>query len=448
MTPVNRHRWIRILMTFIVLAATASCTAGPSSGGTLTILTPWTDGAEKAGFQELVNTFRAKNPGIHVSIAPTRAADQVLQTDVQQGDTPDLAVMPNPGVLDAYVRQNELVPFDRFKDASLRHQLLNELKQDYAPQWYGLEEAGRTSPYAAVIKANVKSLVWYDPRSLREQPPRTWSQLLALDATITATGVTPWCLALSDPPNSGYPGTDWIEDILLSRSSPAKYRDWVDGRLSWTSPEVVDAWRTWGRIIATPGQVHGGRLTALLTNYSSGDYPLFAVPPGCYLSHGALVSSDHPVQVGTDYDFFTFPTDRRAKPAYEVSGDLMGVFHDSPAAEKLITFLAGPAGQSVWPSEQHDQAFSPDLKVAGELTGAYTKDKVAGRVYHLLTSAGATLCFDASDLMPDTMTTAFYRAVLEYVQDPGNLMPILRQLDKVQAGAYAGRTSSTHACGR
>jgi alpha-glucoside transport system substrate-binding protein len=45
--------------------------------------------------------------------------------------------------------------------------------------------------------------------------------------------------------------------------------------------------------------------------------------------------------------------------------------------------------------------------------------------------------FDASDLMPSAMNEAFWKAVLDYVQSPGDLDNILAGLDEVRAEAYS-----------
>jgi alpha-glucoside transport system substrate-binding protein len=279
---------------------------------------------------------------------------------------------------------------------------------------------------------------------------------MALGASISRTA-TPWCLALADPPSSGWPGTDWIEDILLHQSGPAVYNAWAQGKKAWSSPEVTAAWQSWGEIVAAPHQVYGGSTTALLTGYGSGDYPMFAKDksPQCLLGHGALVTTSPPTQAakppalraGTDYDFFDFPgLSPTRQPVYEVSGDLMGVFHDSPAADAFIAYVAGTEAQRIWPAKQPEEAFSANIQATKSLAGPlYGKDKVAGAISSRLTDPNATLCFDASDLMPDAMTNAFYRAVLQYVQDPslGHLHDILQSLDTVQADAYASATSSS-----
>ena len=49
-----------------------------------------------------------------------------------------------------------------------------------------------------------------------------------------------------------------------------------------------------------------------------------------------------------------------------------------------------------------------------------------------------TFVFDASDLMPSAMNSAFFSAIVDYIGNPDQLDKILSDLDAVQADAYGG----------
>ncbi|MFJ5925667.1 ABC transporter substrate-binding protein [Kitasatospora sp. NPDC092948] len=459
----RRRTALRLLLVLTLLTASASCLGGaPSDRRVLTILTPWTAGAEKDSFQALIDAFEADNHDITVHASPTRALDQVLRAGVQKGEEPDLAVVANPGALRSYAQQHALVPLDGFRNKALGSELVERLKSDYDPQWYRLGEAGTGRPYAVVVKASVKSLIWYNSRQLGTPQLTGWDDLVDVGRSIAQRGGTPWCLAVADPPNSGWPGTDWIEDILLHQSGAEAYTAWVDGRLKWTSPQVDAAWQAWGQTVTAQGALRGGPLTALLTSYGEGAYPLFTSPPGCYLGHGALVTPDPAARTkpvpGQDYDFVAFPdfpptstststsasgptSGPTSTPTYEVSGDLVAMFRDSPEGERFMDFLASRKAQQIWPEHQPEAAFSANRAVTQALAQS-APDGIARRINGLLASP-ATLCFDASDTMPSTMAAAFHRAVLEYLNDPTRLPEILAGLDKVQADAYPQPTRSS-----
>lgn len=457
-SPVKPGRTSSVLLAALaVLTATtaSSCSSSNSastSGTTLTVLTSWTTDPEKGAFQDIVDAFERVNPTITVIPQPTRSLAAALQSDVQQGTTPDLAVMPDAGTLRDYAAEGLLQPLDSLADSDVSKTLPAQLRSDYGRLWNNIVSVtqGKTHPYAVPVKVSLKSLIWYDRRELGAESAPTWNSLMALGSSIARTA-SPWCLALADPPSSGWPGTDWIEDILLHQSGPDVYDKWVQGKIDWTSPQVASAFQTWGDIVAKSSQVYGSAVTALLTNYGSGDNPMFAngKSPQCLLGHGALVpTGPTALTSGTDYDFLDFPGFGAAprQPDYEVSGDLMGVFHDSPAADAFIAFVAGAGAQTIWPTAQSEQAFSANKQATNKLQASlYAKDKVASGIDARLTNPNAILCFDASDLMPSAMTNAFYRAVLQYVQDPGLLHQILQNLDTVQTGAYAADSSSATA---
>jgi alpha-glucoside transport system substrate-binding protein len=131
---------------------------------------------------------------------------------------------------------------------------------------------------------------------------------------------------------------------------------------------------------------------------------------------------------GTDYDFFPFPDiDPANAGAVEGAGDLFGMFHDTEAAKSLMKYLVTAPAQDIW------------VKKGGALSANKNAvsypDDIAKRSAALLTNA-KIFVFDASDLMPTAMNAAFWKAMLDYVDDPSRLDAILGELDKVQADAY------------
>jgi alpha-glucoside transport system substrate-binding protein len=115
----------------------------------------------------------------------------------------------------------------------------------------------------------------------------------------------------------------------------------------------------------------------------------------------------------------------------EVAGDLLGMFHDTPGARKLIAYLTTPQAQEAWISRPDSGAISVNRLV--QLTDY--PSSVSQDLAENLTRA-ADVRFDASDSMPQTMENAFYSAVLEYLDSPGQLNLILHGLDQVRKAAY------------
>lgn len=416
------------LAAVIALACIVTgCTGKPTaSTGRVSVLASWT-GQEGKAFQRVLSAFTART-GIAVDYQGTRAAGPVLNSELQQGNPPDIAILPNPGALATYVHSGDLHPLD---------DVIADPAGSFSPQWLRLQRLGSIRHlYAIAVKADLKSIIWYDPARLTGPLPSTWPDLEALQTRISNRHEAVWCLGLHDPPGSGWPGTDWIEDILLHRSGTAAYDRWASGRLPWTSPQVRKAWATWG---GTFRSLHGGWTAALLTGFADAGRGLFTRPQGCAMEHeGSFIMVNyrgypqHP-RPGRDFDFFPFPRFAGTTGAAEVSADLAGMFTGTAQAKRLMQFLASSEGQQVWPKMTGYGAFSANKNVRGD--AVYT-DPVSRRIARILTS-DAPLCFDAADLMPAGMSSAFSRAVLEYVDDPSRLDTLLVKLDRVRRSLEA-----------
>ncbi|AXB43197.1 ABC transporter substrate-binding protein [Amycolatopsis albispora] len=431
-----------VALSGVLLLGLSACTAGATGAPVLTVLASW-EGAEEQAFRAVLDEFETES-GIEVDYRGTRSVSQVLRSDVQKGRPPDIAVLPNPGELARYVDSGDLRP--------LGTEVLGERP---GPQWQPLQRLGTEADYAVVVKADLKSLIWYRRGSLPGAPPRTWAELAALSGDLSARGQAPWCLGMESQSTSGWPGTDWIEDILLRRSGPQVYQRWAAGELPWTSPEVRRAWEDWGQLVARPGAVRGGTHGALLLGFGDAAKPMFTTPPGCVLDHFASSRISgyqgyelpgRPKPGIAEFDFFPFPVvDGAAEPSAEpagVSADLAGMFADTPEARELMRYLASERGQAVWPSREAGGTFSINPNLLDQ--GVY-RDPLSERVARRLTSG--PWCFDASDMMPATMSDAFHRAVLDYLGDPGDLERLLEVLERVRAGIPADERLNLP-CGR
>jgi alpha-glucoside transport system substrate-binding protein len=370
--------------------------------------------------------------GTTVQYEGTRDLNAVLTTRVQGNNPPDLAGLPGPGVMAQFARAGKLVDLGGVLD-------MNAMKAQYADAWLKLAQVDGKQT-GIFIKVALKGPIWYDPKTFNSVSggtmPKTYDDLVALSNKIAQTGTTPWCIGLESGAASGWPGTDWLEDILLRQSGPDAYNQWYQGKLKWTSNEVKSAWQEWAKIVAAPKMVFGGPSTMLTTNFGDAGNPLFTNPPKCYMTHQASFITDFfvkgtpGIQPITDFNFFMFPD---INPQYsgsaEVAGDLFGMFKDTPQARALIKYLATPEAQAIW--VKRGGALSPNKLVTPETY----PDKLAQQQGQIIESAKYTV-FDASDQMPDAMQTAFLKAILDYVQNPGSLDSILANLDSVQATAY------------
>jgi alpha-glucoside transport system substrate-binding protein len=433
MSGTLRGRAARTLVSLALVAMACGC-SGPADGGTVSILAAWS-GTELKGFDAVIRTFEWRT-GINVDVESTRALDQELGGDLQEGDPPDVAALPSIGAISQYASDGALNPLDGLVDPA-----------DYGPPWSGLMRPINSHLYTVPVKVDVKSLIWYDPAMFRspDSLPTTWAKLLAFDQNAAAASGSPWCLAVSSTSTSGWPGTDWISDILLSKYGYRTYQQWVSGELPWTSGPVEQSWLMWAQLIGEPHAVYSGLSGALVTGVA-GVYPK---PGRCYLQHGTLVDEGFPTGKrreptlhGTPFDFFPFP-DLGAAPAdaIQVSADFIGLFRDTPQARALIKFLTSTGAQKEWVGYAGADGFSADNRVPVSAYPNRTTKKIAA----MLTSGNRELCFGAADAMSPDLSAAFDQAILEYLADPSALVTrILPELAQVPPDS--GRTPTV--CGR
>ncbi|MEO7195119.1 MAG: ABC transporter substrate-binding protein [Pseudonocardiaceae bacterium] len=405
-------------MAILANTILAACST-PDSAGSVSVLASWTDAdGEQQSFEKVLKQFR-QDTGVQFIYQGTRSMNDDLSSRVQNGTPPDIAILPSLGDLHQYLNQNKL--------HSLNDVIEEPDRDEYIKQWPEVQRLGTDSLYGVVVKASLKSIIWYDPRQRPEPEVQTWDQLVALGETIAKTGGRPWCLGMGSTPVSGWPGADWIEDILLHQFGTGVYQQWASGNLPWTSPQVKKAWQEWGTITTAAGS-----RSALLTDWTDAGGPMFTNPPGCYLDHQPSFimtiyrnNRNENLKPGTDFDFFPFPAGA-ADGNFKVSADVAAMFNNTPQARKLIKYLATAKAQAIWP-HSGGGAFSVNKKVNQDVY----PDGVSKKISSDLINA-KTLCYGAADSMPPTMSEAFRRAVLAYLSDPNQLDQLLDELDTIR----------------
>jgi alpha-glucoside transport system substrate-binding protein len=422
-----------VMMVALLLAPVLALAAGKAEkiGGKVTVLGLW-GGAELETFNKMVKPFEDRT-GVKVEFEASRDLDAVLTTRVAAGNPPDLAVLPNPGKMADLARQGKLVDLAGVLD-------VGGLKKSYAQGWIDLGSVDGKL-VGVFPKADVKGLVWYAPKSLAaaglSASPKTFDDLLAQATTAAGKGVTPFAIGIESGAASGWVGTDWIENIFLKTYGPAKYKEWYEGKVPWTSPEVKAAWQTWGRIVGNPKLCYGGSQYVLSTNFGNAFVPLFENPPKAYFHfqatfiQGFMAKQFPTLKAGEDFSFFALPPVKAefAKSA-EIGGDLVGMFKKTPQAAAFVEYLTSVEAQSYW--VKGGNGLSPNRMVAlSDYPNALSKNAA-----QILTSAEMTV-FDASDMMPSKMNTAFWSAVVSFVENPGQLDNILAELESVRKDAYA-----------
>jgi alpha-glucoside transport system substrate-binding protein len=307
------------------------------------------------------------------------------------------------------------------------------LGMDYIQQQYNpaFIESGTVDGTVVGIwrSADVKSLVWY-PKPAFEAAgytiPETWDELLALSDQIVADGSIPWCIGIESSTATGWPATDWIEDIMLRTTSPENYDAWTTGELKFDSPEVRNAFETMGNIFFNEDYVLGGTTAILTTAFGDAPLPLFDDPPSCYLHRQAsFIPNFFPegTVVGEDVDYFYLPPiDAAYGEPVLGSGNLLSMAVDNGAVREVMKFLATP--ESVEPDVRAGLAIAVQN---GTPDDWYPSEAQQG--FAQILANAETFRFDGSDLMPGAVGAgSFWTGVTDYIGG-AELDTVLQSID-------------------
>jgi alpha-glucoside transport system substrate-binding protein len=286
----------------------------------------------------------------------------------------------------------------------------------------------------------VKGLIWYSPKNFQAKGynvPKSWTDLMNLQDQIKGTGTTPWCLTVESGAATGWMASDWLKEIVLSQAGPDVYDKWVAGTQKWSSPEIKQAFQTFGQILGPNGSnVYGGPKYIVATNFGDVGTPMFQNPPKCYMLNQAsfittfFTSANPSLQPSSDFNFFPMPDiNSQFAGAHVVAGDAWSMFKDTPQARKLIQYLTTADAQAIWVKAGGKLAVNKQVPIS-DYPDALSKESAQIVVN---TAIGK---YDATDNMPADMRSAAWADLVKFIQNQGQLDSLLADLDKVQATAY------------
>ncbi|MEF8836883.1 MAG: ABC transporter substrate-binding protein [Candidatus Bipolaricaulota bacterium] len=391
-------------------------------------------GEELEVFKSLMDQF-TEDTGIEVQIqAVGRDLQTALGSRVEAGNPPDMANLPNPGLMNNFARKDQIVSLDWFKDT--------DLADKQAGGFIGSGSYDGTL-YGVVPAASVKSLVWYNKKVFEEkgyEVPETIGELLQLQNRMIADGYAPWAFGLESGQATGWPGTDWLEDIMLRSAGPEVYDQWVNHDIPWTDPRVAEAFRIFDLFI-NDDMVMGGRKAASTINF--GDAAQYILPtegreePRALMHRQATFIQDfiedaHPdAELGEEYDTFIFPSFGKESPPILFAGDLFIAFKDKPEVRELIRYFASADIQQTWVEENPGRlAVNVDVPLS-----AYPNETLRNAAQAL--KKAETARFDGSDSMPAAVGSgSFWTGVVNYVQGEQQLSDILESIENDADNAY------------
>ncbi len=381
-------------------------------GQTLTIFGPWLTG-DKDLIESVIAYFEEAT-GATVNYSGSDSFEQQIVIDVQAGSAPNIAIFPQPGLAADLASKGYLVPLGK--------ETGKWVKDNYAAgkSWVDLgtfpDKAGKKQLFGFFYKVDLKSLVWFVPENFEDagyEVPQTMEELKALTKQIAADGATPWCIGLGSGGATGWPATDWVEDMMLRTQSPQDYDKWVTNKLKFNDKKVTEAIDEFGWFINNDKYVDGGSRAVATTDFRDSPKGLFTSPPKCYMHRQAsFIPTFFPegTKLGTDVDFFYFPayaSKDLGKPVLG-AGTMWSITKDSKVAREFMKFLETPIAHEIWMAQS---GFLTPFKHANVEAYANPTLKKQGQI--LLDAT--TFRFDGSDLMPGKIGAgAFWTGMVDY----------------------------------
>lgn len=403
-------------------AAAKEVAGGETLGGSVTMLGVL-GGAELDAFKTVLAPFEEAT-GVEVQYEGTRDFAAVLQTRVDGGNPPDVVATPAIGEMAGFAAEGNLV--------DLRDVVGEDVLSDNFSTSL-LETASLDDQVFGIFNSvNLGGLIWYDPKTY-EGPTDSgsWEELQAWARETADSGTAPWCVGLESGAASGWPAADFIDEILLREAGPEFHKRWREGEEPWTSPEVAHAFETYGGMVAED-MVYGGTTNALSTNFAKAANPMFGEPPGCFIHQqatfmGGIITDSLPdLEPGKDLDFFPAPDFNPKYPGIRsISGEIVGMINETPQSAALVKYLATPEAGTLIAAT--GRWLSPNKNV----DDAVYQDYFLRKASQVIAEAEGTYSLGNS-LMPQTTVDAFWKAGLDYTQNPDELDAILQTIEETR----------------
>lgn len=402
-----RHRLSPARSVAALLAAVlaASCSAGPGtgqagagrtglSGQKLQVAAVWS-GAEQRRFEFVLRAF-TRRTGVSVSyLSAGYSVPDFLQARLAAGRPPDVAFLPQPGLLRRYASEHLLVPLDQIAGTAV--------DDNYDPAWRRLGSFdGRL--YGVWFKAANKSLIWYNVGVFERAglvPPADLGGLVSVARKLAESGTPAFAVGGAD----GWTLADWFSNLYLGLAGPARYDLLAAHRIPWTDPSVKATLRMLGQVL-DPRVIAGGPRGALRTTYQESVRETFARRPAAAMVFegdfvAGVISAETSAVPGVDADVFPFPSAGQAGsvghvglagPEVVAGGDAAVLMRRSPAGAAFLTYLASPQAAAIWAAQ--GGFVSPNINLGLSVYPGAIDRSIA----RALLEAGPNFRFGLSDL--------------------------------------------------
>jgi alpha-glucoside transport system substrate-binding protein len=436
---MRRLRWLAPLFALALIMAACSDDGGDEGGGGETGGETGAGQGENTGTVNVLNAMEPEEATAVQAVIDENLVDADYTVEVEasadfeeqvqiraEGGTLDVILLPQPGAVVDHAASGAAVSLE---DMGFD---MATLEATFGEYFLSLGEY-QGEHYGLPTNINLKSMVWY-PKAAFDAAgytvPTTFDELIALSDQIVADGSTPWCVGFESGGATGWPATDWMEDIMLRTAGPDVYDQWVTHEIPFNDPAVATAAETFGQVMFTDGYVLGGADQTPAIAFGDAPGPMFQDPPGCWLHRQAsFINAFFPegTEAGVDYDWFPFPPIDQEGTLF--AGELAVTFRNAPEVTDFLNQFIDVPIQCAMGGVTASSRISPNVNVGPECYA----NQILADASAVLTDALAsgTGRFDASDLMPTEVGAgSFWTGMVAYMQEgPDSLQTVLDDIE-------------------
>ncbi|MCZ6505777.1 MAG: ABC transporter substrate-binding protein [Actinobacteria bacterium] len=366
------------------------------SGTTVTVFGSESSDEEAGAMQDALDVFAEAN-GMTIVFTGARDFSDQINAQAAGGNPPDIAIIPQPGKVADFAREGFILP--------LPDDVLATLEENWDSAWVAFGNVDGVQ-YGVNNKSDIKSLVWYSPSAFADNGytiPESWDALKALSAQMVTDGNIPWCVGIESGGATGWPFTDWIEDLTLRFEGADYYDQWVAHDVLFSDPamvaiwdEVLTEWNAPGNVFAIDGSIAA-------TAFGANGQPL---ADGTCMMHrqASFFSAFLPEGTPTGPDgisVFYFPAGPNGEKPVLGGGTLATAFRDAPEVWAVMKYYASA-------EYANERQKAQQIRKGGELSGFLSANQNQDLSNYLpleqemisIMLDAEVLRFDGSDLMP------------------------------------------------
>ncbi|KIH98856.1 sugar ABC transporter substrate-binding protein [Streptomonospora alba] len=434
---MREHVWtgrgaLAVAAAGALVAATACSPGSAPSGGSgdlagveLLVAAKWT-GVEEDNFTEVLAGFEEETGATVTYESTGEDTGAYLGPKIEAGEPPDVAVLPQPGLLEEYASQDALVPLSGDAAAGL--------KENYTDYWQDLGSVGGDS-YGVLLKAAHKSIIWYRPDAFDQagvNPPDTWDDLTGTTAsTLSDAGVTPFAMCGA----SGWTLTDWFENVYLSHAGPQKYDQLVNHEIPWTDDSVVQTLETLAEVWGEGDWMAGGTQGAVQTDFPTCVSQVYGQEQAAMVYEADFVAAsaqEAGATVGETAQAFPFPAVGEKAPVV-VGGDIAVAMSEAEGVQQLMAYLTSPEAQTTW------AGLGGYLSANSQVEADAYPDEFTQELAQTILEAGDDVRYDLSDQVPSqfgaTEGKGMWTVLQDFLRDPSDPDAAAEKLEQAAAKA-------------